>query len=227
VHFLRSFWLTLSCSALFNLLHISVLRLEQMYPLTLGANIGTTVTAILAALVTEGPGPLQVALSHLFFNISGICIFYPIPFMRALPMNAARQLGKATRVWRGFPLLYIAVMFVLVPIVFLGISALFTEDTKGFTVLGSFITVIIGIGVFWTFYWFKFKGGSKKCADCMANREEKRIVMKELPDEMKYLRAKVAALIEHTGYSEEEEEGEKADEIDKDEEASDEVEIAA
>jgi sodium-dependent phosphate cotransporter len=208
---------------------MGVLRLEQMYPLTLGANIGTTVTAILAALVTEGSGPLQVALAHLFFNVSGICIFYPIPFMRRLPMNAARQLGKATRVWRGFPLLYIAIMFVLVPIVFLGISALFTEDTKGFTVLGSFITIILGIGVFWTFYWFKFKGGTQKCADCMATREEKRIVMKALPDEMKYLRAKVAALIEHTGYSEEEEEeeGEKADETDKEEQASDEHEIAA
>jgi sodium-dependent phosphate cotransporter len=133
------------------------------------------------------------------------------------------------RVWRGFPLLYIAIMFVLVPIVFLGISALFTEDTKGFTVLGSFITIILGILVFWTFYWFKFMGGSQKCADCMANREEKRIVMKELPDEMKYLRAKVAALIEYTGYSEEEEEeeGEKANKIDKAEEASDEVEISA
>jgi sodium-dependent phosphate cotransporter len=198
-----------------------------MYPLTLGANIGTTVTALLAALVTEGSGPLQVALAHLFFNVSGICIFYPVPFMRRLPINAARQLGKATRVWRGFPLLYIAIMFILMPIVFLGISALFTEDSKGFTVLGSFITVILGIGVFWTFYWCKFKGGSQKCGDCMATREERRVVMKELPDEMKYLRAKVAALIEHTGYSEEEEEDEKADETDKEEQASDELEIPA
>jgi sodium-dependent phosphate cotransporter len=206
---------------------MGVLRLEQMYPLTLGANIGTTVTAILAALVTEGSGPLQVALAHLFFNVSGICIFYPIPFMRRIPINAARQLGKATRVWRGFPLLYIAIMFILMPIIFLGISALFTEGTKGFTILGSFITIILGIGVFWTVYWFKFKGGTQKCADCMATREEKRIVMKELPDEMKYLRAKVAALIEHTGYCEEEEEDQKADETDKEEQASDEVEISA
>jgi cytochrome c biogenesis protein CcdA len=71
--------------------------------------------------------------------------------------NGAAVSSVATRVWRGFPFLYIAIMFVLVPIVFLGISTLFTEDTKGFTVLGSFITIILGIGVFWTVYWFKFR----------------------------------------------------------------------
>jgi sodium-dependent phosphate cotransporter len=211
---------SITTSTLTPLVGMGVLRLEQMFPLTLGANIGTTGTAILAALVSDGTEPLQVALAHLFFNISGIAIFYPIPFMRALPMAAARKLGKATRVWRGFPLLYIAVMFVLVPMVFLGISALFEEDTKGFTVLGSFVTIILALVIFYAVYSCQYRGGKEACAKCMENREEKRVVMNALPEDMEYLKSRMAALIEHTGLPVEDEE----DEEDKGEDEDDEVE---
>jgi sodium-dependent phosphate cotransporter len=203
---------SITTSTLTPLVGMGVIRLEQMYPLTLGANIGTTGTALLAALVSEGTAPLQVALAHLFFNISGIAIFYPIPFMRRIPLYCARQLGKATRVWRGFPILYIAVMFVLVPMIFLGLSALFEEDGKGFTVLASFITIFIAIGVFYTIYHCQFKGGKEKCGQCMANREKKRMVLQDLPEDMVYLKARMTALIEHTGLPvEDEADAEKAD----------------
>jgi sodium-dependent phosphate cotransporter len=190
---------SITTSTLTPLVGMGVLRLEQMYPLTLGANIGTTGTAILAAMVSDGTEPLQVALAHLFFNITGIAIFYPIPFMRAIPMHAARQLGKATRVWRGFPLLYIGVMFVLVPMLFLGLSALFEEGSKGFTVLGSFVTIILALVLFWTVYSCQYRGGKESCAKCMETRETKRVVMNALPEDMEYLKAKMALLIEHTG----------------------------
>jgi sodium-dependent phosphate cotransporter len=190
---------SITTSTLTPLVGMGVIRLEQMYPLTLGANIGTTGTALLAALVSEGTAPLQVALAHLFFNISGIAIFYPIPFMRRIPLYCARQLGKATRVWRGFPILYIAVMFVLVPMIFLGLSALFEEDGKGFTVLASFVTILLSFAVFYTIYVCQFKGGKEKCGLCMANREKKRIVMEDLPEDMEYLKTRMVALIEHTG----------------------------
>merc|ERR1719183_2716938 len=55
-----------------------------MFPLTLGANIGTTITGILSAtVVTSNPVEAwQVALCHLFFNLIGIAIWYPIPAMK-------------------------------------------------------------------------------------------------------------------------------------------------
>jgi sodium-dependent phosphate cotransporter len=215
---------SITTSTLTPLVGMGVLRLEAMYPLTLGANIGTTGTAILAAMVSDGTEPLQVALAHLFFNISGILIFYPIPFMRALPMAAARKLGKATRVWRGFPLLYIAVMFILVPMAFLGISALFEEGSKGFTVLGSFITIILALILGWTIYSCQFRGGKEACAKCMSTREKKRVVMNSLPEDMEYLKARMAALIEHTGLPVEDEEDEDADEAVKGDDEEDEVE---
>ena len=189
---------SITTSALTPLVGIGVLRLEQMLPLTLGANIGTTVTALLAALLSTADA-LQVALAHLFFNISGIIIWYPVPIMRAVPLHAARQLGKATRVWRGFPLVYIIVMFFLVPLLFLGISYLFHQDSKGLTVLGSFIVVILFFFLVWLAYYCHYKGGKQRCYECLVAREQRRTVMASLPEDMEFLKAKIQALSEHTG----------------------------
>ena len=182
---------------------VGVLRLEQMLPLTLGANIGTTMTAIMAAMVSDGTGALQVALAHLFFNITGIIIWYPVPFMRRVPLAGARHLGKATRLWRGFPLVYIAVVFLLIPAIFLGLSALFEQGNKGWTTLGSFLTIIIGGIIIYTAYWCRFKNGRESCTQCFQRRELKRETMDTLPEDMKFLKARVNALIEHTGLPDE------------------------
>lgn len=193
---------SITTSTLTPLAGLGAIRLEQMYPLTLGANIGTTVTALMAAMVTEGTESLQVALAHLFFNLSGILIFYPIPYMRKFPINAARQLGKMTRLWRGFPLLYIGVAFFLMPLIFLGISFMFEDGGKGLTVLGIFICIIVGLGICYTVYYCRYKGGRENCVECFKTREVRRLTMKELPEDMVYLKVKLAALIEHTGLPE-------------------------
>lgn len=190
---------SITTSTLTPLVGMGALRLEQMFPLTLGANIGTCITGITAAMVSDTIDSLQVALCHLFFNVTGIIIFYPIPFMRLIPMTAARRLGKATRIWRGFPFVYIAVMFGFMPMFFLGLSALFTEDSKGFTVLGIFILLGLVLSCLWVFYWCRFKDGREKCQNCMMERERKRVTMMDLPDDMEYLKSRVAALTEHTG----------------------------
>merc|ERR1712226_1731368 len=122
---------------------MGALRLEQLLPLEVITGFLNALTGITASLVSDSIDSLQVALAHLFFNITGIVIFYPIPFMRQIPLYAARRLGRAARLWRGFPLVDIAIMFVIVPLFFLGLSALFEKGTKGFTVLGSFIVIIL------------------------------------------------------------------------------------
>jgi len=190
---------SITTSALTPLVGMGAIRLEQMYPLTLGANIGTTMTAIMAALVTEGTQSLQVALAHLFFNLTGIVIFYPVPYMRKFPLGCARRLGRVTRTWRGFPFLYIFIMFFLVPLIFLGISFMFDNGSTGLKVLASFIVIILGLALIYTVYYCKYKGGQQKCADCLVNREVRRNTMKDLPEDMIFLKAKLAALIEHTG----------------------------
>ncbi len=68
-----------------------VLSLRRVYPYTLGANLGTTITAILAALATGHPAAVTVAFAHMTFNIFGIAIFYPL---RVIPITMASRLGK-------------------------------------------------------------------------------------------------------------------------------------
>merc|ERR1711915_190044 len=89
-----------------------------------GSNIGTTTTSLLAALASSGENAnqaVQIALVHLFFNIFGILIFYPIPFMR-WPIGMASSLGKLTSNYRWFSLCYLLLAFFLLPLIIFALS---------------------------------------------------------------------------------------------------------
>lgn len=94
-----------------------VLSLRQIYPYTLGANIGTTITAILASFATGSQAAVTVALAHLSFNLLGILIYYPL---KALPMWLATQAGRIAAKSRGNSAVVIAVYIILhiVPILY-------------------------------------------------------------------------------------------------------------
>ncbi|XP_071826933.1 sodium-dependent phosphate transport protein 2B-like [Apostichopus japonicus] len=89
-------------SALTPLVGVGMITVDRMYPLTLGANIGTTATGIIAALSVDGNNDvaLQLALCHLFFNITGIAIWYPVPILRRVPLRMAKKLGDVTSSYR-------------------------------------------------------------------------------------------------------------------------------
>jgi len=193
---------SITTSALTPFAGMGALRLEQMLPLTLGANIGTTVTGLLASLVSEGTNSLQVALCHLFFNISGIIVWYPIPYMRQFPLNAAKRLGKVTRVWRGFPILYIIVIFGIVPVMLLGLSSLFTQGSKGFTVLGSLITVILAIVLLYITYKWTKGGLKERTIERFEKRQRNKNTLSTLDDDMEYLKSEIVRLRDHTGLEE-------------------------
>ncbi|XP_074490619.1 solute carrier family 34 member 2b [Sebastes fasciatus] len=111
-------------SAITPLVGIGVISLERAYPLTLGSNIGTTTTAILAAMASPGEtlaNSLQIALCHFFFNIMGILLWYPIPFTR-VPIRLARGLGNHTAQYRWFAALYLILCFLLLPLGVFGLS---------------------------------------------------------------------------------------------------------
>lgn len=111
-------------STLTPLVGMGVISLERVYPLTLGSNIGTTTTALIAALAASDDmlqATLQIALVHLFFNITGILLYYPIPFMR-FPIPMAKFLGNETAKYRWFAIIYLVGMFFLLPGIVLGLS---------------------------------------------------------------------------------------------------------
>jgi len=149
---------SVTTSALTPFCGIGVLPLSKMLPMTLGANIGTTITALIAAVASPSFGSLHIALCHLFFNIIGILIFFPAPPMRRIPLNAAKTLGLYASYYRAVPAIYIAVCFVIIPGIALGISALF-----GASVAGGVIVLIIVLAALGGFiFWWTFKGGCYK-----------------------------------------------------------------
>jgi len=92
-----------------------VLTLRQIFPFTLGANIGTTVTALLAA-ITGTVSALVAAFSHLLFNITGIILIYCIPVLRNIPLRCAEFISEQAVTKKYLPLLYLFFIFVLVPL---------------------------------------------------------------------------------------------------------------
>lgn len=198
---------SITTSVLTPIVGIGVIQLEQMLPLTLGANIGTTVTGLLAALVSGKVEALQVALAHFFFNISGIIIWYPIPFMRKVPLEGARALGKWTRRSRSIPPIYIVVVFFVIPLLLLGLSELFNQGNVGYTVLGSMIVIFVAFGIGKFVWWWKKQEGREKFLACLDRRQAMSSTKETLPEDMIYLKNKVGQLVEHTGLPEDEEEG--------------------
>tara|TARA_Y100000748_G_scaffold47237_2_gene35766 strand:- start:3942 stop:4940 length:999 start_codon:yes stop_codon:yes gene_type:complete len=92
-----------------------VLTLRQIFPFTLGANIGTTVTALLAA-ITGTVSALIAAIGHLFFNIFGIAIVYCLPFLRNIPLKCADWIADQAVKNKLIPVLYLLLVFVGTPL---------------------------------------------------------------------------------------------------------------
>ncbi|KAM3623869.1 uncharacterized protein V6R79_016489 [Siganus canaliculatus] len=111
-------------SAITPLVGIGVISIQRAYPLSLGSNIGTTTTAILAAMASppESLGnSLQIALVHFLFNITGIILWYPIPFTR-IPIRLAKGLGNITASYRWFAVVYIVCCFFVLPLFVFSLS---------------------------------------------------------------------------------------------------------
>jgi len=90
-----------------------ILTLRQIFPYTLGANVGTTITALMAALITGSPAALAVAFAHLTFNVTGIVMIWP---MKRVPLFLAESLADLALKSKIIPIVYILVVFFLLPL---------------------------------------------------------------------------------------------------------------
>lgn len=91
---------------------------RQLYPFTLGANIGTTITALLAATAISGAGAklaLTIALVHVLFNLFAVALIYGVPFLRELPIKAAEGLARVGSENKLLALGYVAGLFFALP----------------------------------------------------------------------------------------------------------------
>ncbi|XP_008574723.1 PREDICTED: sodium-dependent phosphate transport protein 2C [Galeopterus variegatus] len=131
-------------AAVVPLMGVGVISLERAYPLFLGSNIGTTTTALLAALASPSDMLLyavQVALIHFFFNLAGILLWYVVPILR-LPIPLAQRFGKLTARYRWVAIAYLLLSFLLLPLAAFGLSL------AGDRVLASVGGPLVGLVLF-------------------------------------------------------------------------------
>ena len=112
---------SITTSTIVPLAGAGVLSLRQIYPFTLGANIGTTVTALLASLSLNVTA-MVAAFAHLFFNIFGIIAVYLNPFLKDIPIKLSEKFSDLAIRNKFIPITYLLVVFFLIPflVIFLG-----------------------------------------------------------------------------------------------------------
>ena len=118
---------SITTSLIVPLAGAGVLRLQQIFPFTIGSNIGTTITGLLAALAVAGQPGIDpklvlagstVAFAHFLFNASGAVIFLPFRRIREIPVHVAEWLAEVCLKNRIIPIVFIVLVFYLIPLVF-------------------------------------------------------------------------------------------------------------
>lgn len=102
-----------------------LLSLKEVYPFTLGANIGTCITALMISLTISGPGAeaaLQIALVHLLFNVFSVIVIYGIPALRNIPLNGAEKLSIVAQEKKYLAFAYVGLIFFGLPGLCYGVS---------------------------------------------------------------------------------------------------------
>jgi sodium-dependent phosphate cotransporter len=96
-----------------------IVTARAIYPFTLGANIGTCITAVVAALSITGPNAnlaLQIAFVHFVYNSMAVLLIYGVSFWREWPPNLSYQLSLKVAERKAYAIAYIAGVFFIVPL---------------------------------------------------------------------------------------------------------------
>jgi solute carrier family 34 (sodium-dependent phosphate cotransporter) len=108
---------SITTSILVPLAAAGVISLRNAFPVTLGANVGTTITALLAAMAASKPEALTIAFVHTLFNVTAICLIYPVKFIRELPIRAAELLARVAEYRVSWAVSYVVGTFIVLPLV--------------------------------------------------------------------------------------------------------------
>ncbi len=106
---------SITTSLMVPMIAAGILSLEAAFPIVIGANIGTTGTAILASFAAGSPAAIVIAFVHFLFNFIGAVVIYPIKPFRTIPLNLARALGDLAYEKRRYAIMYVLGVFFIVP----------------------------------------------------------------------------------------------------------------
>ncbi|MBN1114552.1 MAG: Na/Pi symporter [Oligoflexia bacterium] len=104
---------SVTISVVIPLAGAGMLNVYQIFPYALGANVGTTITALLAALALGNTGALAIAFAHLLFNIFGVLLFYPL---KIVPITLAKKFAEVVIYNKILPILFILTLYILLPL---------------------------------------------------------------------------------------------------------------
>ena len=107
---------SITTSIVVPLVGSGVLTLRNAFPITLGANMGTPVTALLASLAVDLRVGLVIALHHLLFNVIGVATLYPLPRVRYLPVYVAERFSDVATRNRFLVGVYVVGVFLILPL---------------------------------------------------------------------------------------------------------------
>jgi solute carrier family 34 (sodium-dependent phosphate cotransporter) len=97
-----------------------IINIRQVFPYTLGANVGTTVTALLAAASSGNATALTVAIAHFLFNIFGIVALYPF---RKIPILLAEKFAVLATRSKFVPIIFILSLYIGIPVLLIVITS--------------------------------------------------------------------------------------------------------
>lgn len=109
---------SITTSLLVPLAGVGVITLRQAFPVTIGANVGTTITALLASLAVSGPNSqagIEIALTHLAFNISATLLIYPWTPVRNTLLAAVERFAEIATDSKSLAIAYLLVLFYGLP----------------------------------------------------------------------------------------------------------------
>lgn len=107
---------TITTSVVVPIVAKKIATLKDAAPFIMGANIGTTITAFIAATLNSNTkSAISIAIAHFLFNFIGVLLFFPIPVLRKLPLELANGLGKLTLRYRLVGFVYILTFFFFLP----------------------------------------------------------------------------------------------------------------
>ena len=108
---------SITTSILVPLVAAGLLTARSAYPITLGANVGTTVTALIASLAVAEPAGLTIALVHFLFNVTALTIVFPVRRIREIPVRLAEHFARIAVRHPSVVSGYLLGMFVILPLV--------------------------------------------------------------------------------------------------------------
>ena len=109
---------TITNSVLVPFAGAGILTPAQVYPVTVGANLGTTFTTLFAAFAVVGQDAkigLQAAFVHLLYNVFAIIVIYVIPVLRPVPLFCAQTFARVASEHKWVIAVYLLTVFIALP----------------------------------------------------------------------------------------------------------------